>query len=71
MSQKEETSQKITQLSDKRAAWEKEANKNFTVKNAPLAVLAGCGCPKCGHICSFDEEDFHCNKCDWDWKDVK
>ena len=26
-------------------------------------------CLNCGHLCSFNEEEFHCYKCEWDWKD--
>lgn len=47
-----------------------KAMKRFIRKHGEptLGLLAG-GCPNCGHLCSFDEENFKCHRCGWYWKD--
>ena len=49
-------------------AWNKAMKRWLKTKKPTLGQMMG-GCPKCGHMCSFDQEEFHCYKCGWDWKD--
>jgi hypothetical protein len=54
----------------KEQSWEKCIKREFKDKGYEMTLgqMMG-GCPNCGHACSFNEEDFHCYKCNWDWKD--
>lgn len=65
---REITDEKEKALAEK--CWDYRANReNPKPNDAPLGTLVG-GCPKCGHLCSFEEKEMHCYKsfCNWDWK---
>lgn len=70
MKKKEKEKKKTTVPSDIVRAWEIEANKNWTPKNVPIGVLCG-GCPKCGHMCSYESDKGLCYKCGWNYRKVK
>ena len=50
-------------------AWNKCAKREYTDKGIKptLGMIMG-GCPNCGHLCSFDDEEFECFRCGWSWK---
>jgi len=62
---------KMPNKKNKLKAWNK-AIKRFqrAHKNITIGQSVG-GCPQCGHLCSFNKEEFHCYKCGWDWKNEK
>jgi len=49
-------------------AWNIAFERFINKYRAPTLGQIFGGCPNCGHACSWDDEEYKCYRCGWDWK---